>query len=215
MKYGRWTVVSEAPSVRYSNGMHKRFNCACDCGTTRTVAAQNLKRGLSLSCGCLRDQLAAAKATVHGETSAKKPSAEYAAWVSMKARCQNPKTKNFKNYGGRGISVCSRWDSGENDLSGVECFLSDMGRRPTDGHSLEREDNSGNYQPGNCVWATATEQGRNTRQNRIVSINGMEMPLSAAVEKYAVVGASTVHSRLHYGWSVQAAIFAPLRGRNF
>lgn len=215
MKYGRWTVLSEAPGVRYQNGVHKRYECLCECGTKRIVAAQNLKRGLSLSCGCLRDELAASKATTHGETTGKNPSPEYVAWVSMKARCNNPNTTNFKNYGGRGISVCSRWDSGEGGQSGFECFLSDMGRRPTAAHSLEREDNSGNYQPGNCVWATAKEQGRNTRKNRIVEICGVQMPLSAAIEKHAVVGKNTIYSRLHYGWSLQAAIFTPLRGRNF
>lgn len=81
---------------------------------------------------------------------------EYDVWVAMKQRCQNPKNARYKDYGGRGITICSQWER-------WECFIADMGRRPDSQHSLERKDNNGNYEPNNCVWATRSEQQGNKR----------------------------------------------------
>lgn len=79
----------------------------------------------------------------------------YRSWSSMKSRCQNPKSTSYKYYGARGVTVCSRWESFEN-------FFEDMGERP-EGTSLDRIDPHGNYEPGNCRWATSAEQNRNKR----------------------------------------------------
>lgn len=82
----------------------------------------------------------------------------------MTARCRDPGRDNFKYYGGRGITVCDRWLRGEGGITGFECFLADMGPKPSPEHSIDREDNDGNYEPSNCRWATQTEQVANSRK---------------------------------------------------
>ncbi len=128
------------------------YECRCDCGTKSRVVACNLKNGSVKSCGCLkRDNKAAYK---HG--SAKNP--EWWTWCGMLARCSNPTHRSFPNYGGRGIRVCDRWKASFLD------FLADVGPKPSATHSIDRINNDGNYEPGNCRWATATEQVRNNRR---------------------------------------------------
>jgi hypothetical protein len=113
-----------------------------------------LKRGWTQSCGCLQKDRAKDNAK-HGKTG----SPEYHAWSAMIQRCTNPKTKQYKDYGGRGIRVCQKWKCS------FESFYADMGPRPSKAHSIDRKDNDGNYEPGNCRWATEREQKMNTRQN--------------------------------------------------
>lgn len=110
-------------------------------------------------------------ARTHGDSR----SPEYLVWNAMRGRCLNPKNPAYIHYGARGIGICPRWLSYEN-------FLADMGRRPSPAHELDRRDNDGDYEPGNCRWATHKEQTRNTRRNRIVTVRGQKMPLVAAAE---------------------------------
>lgn len=150
-RYGRLLVVSlkrATPPVLWL--------CQCDCGK-RLVIRGNYLSGRTRSCGCLRVDTGREK----GELTAKHRdinSPEYAAWANMRDRCRNPNNHAYKNYGGRGIKVCKRWDKYEN-------FLSDMGRRPSSKHSLDRyPDNDGDYKKSNCRWATVKEQGNNRRR---------------------------------------------------
>ena len=135
------------------------FLCHCDCGREGLKNASNVIAGKTKSCGCLRVEFGKSN-RAHGGREGGKSSPEYEAWSGAKDRCYNKKDRVFKHYGGRGISVCDRW------LHSYQNFLADMGRRPN-GTSLDRIDVNGNYEPGNCRWATKAQQARNTRRTTL------------------------------------------------
>lgn len=124
-------------------------------------------------------------------------------WRAMLRRCENEKDGSYANYGGRGISVCERWQSYEN-------FLADMGERP-DGLSIDRIDNNGNYEPDNCRWATAKEQARNTRSNVYYDYKGEQLCASEIAER-AGVDPHLLASRLKNDWPMERALSEPLSG---
>lgn len=158
-KFGRWTVIDRAPRTRPNQDT--RWNCVCDCGERGVVAGSPLRRGTAKSCGCLARELSSARWTTHGyakHTEARKPI--YRAWTAMIARCHGTASHVKVRYRDRGIVVCDRW------RYSFENFLADMGERP-EGHSLDRIDNSGNYEPGNCRWATPSQQARNTSNAKL------------------------------------------------
>ncbi len=120
----------------------------------------------------------------------------------MLKRCENPNYKEFRFYGGRGIKVCERWHSFDN-------FLADMSECPIN-LSIERIDNAKGYEPGNCRWATRTEQGRNMRSNRLITVHGQTRCAVEWAEIYGVA-ASTICRRLGLGWSDEEAVMTPVR----
>lgn len=148
-KFGRLLVISRVPS----HSPHAVWNCRCDCGEEKNVIGQNLRRNKQKSCGCLDRE----RKTTHGATQHGSVTKEYMSWKAMIQRCTNPKRKGFEDYGGRGIKVCERWSVS------FENFLEDMGKRPTDKHTIDREDVNGDYCPENCKWATMSEQIVNQR----------------------------------------------------
>lgn len=172
--------------------------CTCDCGATSTPTLNSIKRGTAKSCGCKGHP----GPITHGELLNGKTS-EYGIWSIMKERCQNPHNKTFARYGGRGITVCDRWQSFAN-------FLADMGRRPSPQHSIERIDNAGPYSPDNCKWATRKEQGRNKRNNVLITFNGETLLLIEWAERTGI-RIATLRARIYTGWSPERAITAPVR----
>lgn len=146
-------------------GIAKRRHwcCRCDCGTERIVPVDALTSGKTRSCGCLKAEIISAGAHMtHGHAPVRGPqSPTYQSWRGMLARCNQPSSQAFKNYGARGVTVCQRWREFKN-------FLADMGERPT-GLTLDRINNDGIYEPSNCRWATRAQQTANRRCSRKVA----------------------------------------------
>lgn len=160
-RFDRLIVIAE-PS--HEGGRYPRVNVRCDCGTEKNLRVSVLGVGTK-SCGCLGRETAGEKARTHGMRN----TSEYNIWTSMKQRCHNPNFRFYANYGGRGISVCERW------RESFEAFYADMGPRPSKKHTIDRIDNDGGYEPGNCAWSTYKEQAQNKRpQLRATCINGHE-----------------------------------------
>lgn len=155
-KFGRLVVIGFSHK---SKGNQIIVNCRCECGTVKAILISSLVGKKTKSCGCLRLDKMAALFTTHGEAKRGLCSTEYNSWAAMIQRCLNKNRKKYPNYGGRGIKVCDRWR-----LSFID-FLADMGRKPSPKHSLDRINNDGNYEPGNCKWSTNKEQSNN-RRNR-------------------------------------------------
>lgn len=131
--------------------------CACDCGTVKSCRTDHLVHGKIVSCGCYGKERTIEmnkQRARHGRSHEARGSA-YASWRSMRDRCNAPNNPEYSNYGGRGIRICQRWDS-------FKAFVADMGERPP-GTSIDRIDVNGNYEPGNCRWATSVQQNRNRR----------------------------------------------------
>lgn len=124
-------------------------------------------------------------------------------WQSMIARCHSPGVANYYLYGGTGISVCDRW---RNDF---QAFLADMGRRPTRRHSIDRIDPHGNYEPGNCRWATPTEQARNRRDTIMLTVDGVTKPMATWADETGI-NANAMAARLRRGWSHERIVKTPM-----
>lgn len=194
MTFGRWTVLE---FYTRSKGQ-LLWLCKCICGKQKIVFGGHLKGGKSVSCGCLRKELSIARFTTHGLTNTK----EYKSWSQMKRRCNDESGKDYPDYGGRGIKVCERWNDFKN-------FIEDMGSCPK-GMSIDRIKNNLGYSPDNCKWSTPSEQARNRRSNRLLTLGGETKTLAQWAEEKQIDSA-TIRRRIDaYHWSVLEAITTPV-----
>jgi len=154
-KFGLLTILARASNDRFGR---TQWLCRCDCGSERVVALFRMTSGHTRSCGCIKGLVNA--------THRMKGTPTHNSWCAMKQRCNYAQSKQYPAYGGRGITVCARWnDSFEN-------FLADMGERPK-GMTIDRINSDGNYEPKNCRWATDPDQQRNRRSTILIERNGV------------------------------------------
>lgn len=201
--YGKLTVLGFAftktvsqKSYDQENGGRKLayWRCRCDCGRESDICGKELRRKdhkAVRSCGqCHRIS--------HGHCAGGEQSPTYVSWHSMITRCTLPEYDGYADYGGRVISVCDRWLS-------FSAFLTDMGNRPSNNHKIERTNNNGNYELGNCRWATQKEQNRNMRSNVVVEHNGQSMILTDWFEKLGVP-VTTYYTRRRRGKTIKESL---------
>lgn len=197
-KFGELEVIEFSGRSKNSQ---RFWRCRCVCGVEKEVYEGALRAGGTKSCGCRRHCNQPIK---HGEAE-KTP--EYRAWAGITKRCCRPKNPKYPNYGGRGITMCSRWRG--NYLA----FLEDMGRRPSDKHSLDRIDNNKGYYKENCAWRTAKEQHNNKRTNRWIELDG-EVKTAAQWEEVSGIKQDVIRGRLRLGWTIRDAIRLPVKSKN-
>lgn len=175
-RFGRLVAMERQTT---EDNRHSVWLCQCDCGKTKNAILNNLRRGLTKSCGCLSSETTALRNTTHGSSARKTKTPEYRAWSALKNRCNNPNNNRYHVYGGRGISFCKEWES-------FEQFLSDMGPRPAM-TSIDRIDNNKGYSKENCRWATIKQQMRNTTRCRPVTYEGCNfVSITALMECHGI-----------------------------
>jgi hypothetical protein len=174
----------------------------CDCGKEKVIRIKNVKSGNTQSCGCIAREVLMNRSITHGLTISHPR--EYRAWKEMRLRCSNEHDVDWKDYGGRGISVCDRWQHGDGKMSAPECFVLDMGRRPPR-TSLDRIDVNGNYEPENCRWADAKQQASNKRTNVFIDFRGETHTITEWCRRLCVER-TRVQYRMKVGMSFEEAI---------
>lgn len=196
--YGRWTVVGE--KIRRNNRTF--IPCKCACGAEKEVEFQNLKSGISTSCGCFRKELRQKRMLVHGE----KYTRLYETWIKMRARCNNPNDIRYKSYGGRGIKVCDEWERSYiafRDWANANGYNENLTWKEC---SIDRIDNNKGYSPDNCRWTDINTQARNRRNTILIEYDGKTQ---TATEWSRELGISrqTICSRYKRGLSAKDILF--------
>lgn len=196
-RFGRLVVLAEAGDHQCPTGAKSLWHCQCDCGAKCDVYGSSLTSGNTRSCGCLRLDLQSERSAKHRQAGTR----TYRIWQAMLNRCRNENTPQYQDYGGRGIKVCPEWAS-------FDAFFRDMGEAPY-GHSIDRIDVNGNYEPENCRWATHREQCRNKRNNRLITFNGETKCLMDWAQQLGMDQASLAE-RLQK-WPLEKAMTTPKR----
>lgn len=194
-RYGSLTAISFASMTK--SGAKWLFQC--DCGTKKVIRLANVRNGHAGSCGCAHRRMARSANTTHDMSR----TAVYKVWASMIGRCCNPSDAAYQHYGARGICVSPVW------RESFESFLKDMGPRPSALHSIERLDNDGNYEPGNCAWIMQAAQAQNTRRVRRFKFRGSVLTARQLSEHYGIPLKSLIR-RIEAGWPLERAVLEPL-----
>lgn len=192
-KFGRLTVIERGQTSKA--GM-PRWICQCECGNIRLVQGEQLRGGRSQSCGCYAREQTSKRARIHGQRN----TALYNVWDAMKQRCMNPKSKAWKYYGGRGVSICEEW---QHNFETFNKWANDNGYQK--GLTIDRIDVNGDYEPSNCRWVTMREQGKNKRCNVSLTYKG-ETKLISEWAKELGLNYSTIQWRHKRGWSDEDCI---------
>lgn len=185
-RYGRLVALNRVEN----RNRRTRWLFACDCGAQPTVALEAVRGGLTRSCGCQNLDSLRARSLTHGHSINRKSSRTLKSYNHAKSRCINPNDPKFPHYGGRGITMCSDW------LADFANFLGDMGECPPE-LTLDRIDVHKGYEPGNCRWATASQQARTRTDNVLVEHNGSTMVLKDFAA-YMGVNYKSLHQRVKY-----------------
>ncbi len=193
--FGEWTVLEYAGHAPPSGP--KFFRCRCSCGNVVLVNCYQLQNGKSMSCGHNGSTYK------HGCARRSGLSPMYRLWRGIMNRCHNRNTKEYKDYGGRGIVVCERWQD-------FTKFVEDMGERPSKSHTVGRRDNYGHYGPDNCRWETMAEQGRNKRNNRVFEYLGERMCITDIARAVGINIITLRYRVILLGWSVEKAVNTPV-----
>jgi len=195
MKFNQLTVLGKGSPAKTG---HPRWDCQCVCGRIKPIRQSHLNAGTVESCGCLGLKRRIKAQTIHGMYG----TPEYKSWCSMKRRCNTVTDDNYHNYGGRGITVYPAWNDS------FQAFFDDMGKRPSSKHSLDRIDNDGDYEPTNCRWATAVEQGNNRRTNTLITIGDKTQTIKQWANEMGIEYQRFI-ARLSDGYSFEEAATYP------
>lgn len=195
-KFGRLTVLKRVNNHKYYK---PHWLCKCDCKNEIIVCGNEIKRGRTKSCGCLRKEIIVKRSTKHGHSKREKMSKEYISWHNIKQRCYNPNNESYSNYGERGIIVCNRW------LNSFKNFFEDMGRSPK-GYQIDRIKNKKGYCKENCRWITPKQNSRNKRNNCLISFNGKFQCIAAWAEETGIPYYTLYQRIFKYGWSPKKAL---------
>lgn len=197
-KFGRLTVIRKIDKNKWGNS---RWLCLCDCGKEKIIRGSHLKNGHTKSCGCLHKDIM----TKHGHKKKNQPSKTYRSWNSMIQRCINPKDTAYRNYGGRGITVCKRWRKFEN-------FLEDMGVLP-EGHQIDRINNDMNYCKANCRWVTSKINNRHKRNNLYFIYKNKTQLLIEWAEEVGIPYDTLWNRIFRLSWPIDKALTTPVQKR--
>ena len=191
-RFGKLTAIS----FEYTKNEKSFWKCRCDCGNEKIVRADHLISGHTQSCGCITKTEHKATHITHNKSNTKL----YAIWCSIKQRCFYKKSSNYKNYGGRGISICDEWK--ENFKTFYDWSINNGYK---EGLSIDRIDVNGNYCPENCRWATITEQANNKRNNIQIEFNGVKKTISYWAKETGL-SRETIYKRIYKGWNTKDAL---------
>lgn len=210
MRSGRLVVIERNLSIKKKGAY---WDCICDCGNTCTVRSDGIITGRTSSCGCLQKELSSKRMKAkehsvgykHGYAGRKKHPL-YISWLSMRNRCYNRGHENYNHYGGRGVQICTEW---KEDFEAFMSWAMDHGYK--EGLTIERIDNDGNYEPGNCRWATRKEQANNRKSSRFLVFDGEKRTIAEWSDITGIRSYNILQRIDKLGWSVERALTTPVK----